>query len=177
MTLETFNNWKFHLVDDEFIFVQSRRDTENSEYLTFAFHKGSCNRARQFFEVYTVSEHPQLDLLLDETLELSENGSPAEGQVVHIEPYKGGKVVLIDMGVYKNEETQKYYSYYNRFRVTITKHPLEETIDLTQLFDAPTKEWKLPDITEVVKRAEAHCKNISKPMTAYKYEPQKGLNT
>jgi len=174
MTLETYNNWNFYLVEKEFVFAQSRRDNEESEILTFALQQGKCHQARQFFEVFTMTNHPQLDLLLDEELELRENGSPAEGKVIHIEPHLGGKIVLVDMGVYKNDDILKYYSYYNRFRVTVTKHPLEQSITLSNLFDVTTREWRLNDLEDVIRRAEEHCKRIPKPIVAYLPKSQKG---
>ena len=147
-------------VEKEFVFAQSRRDNEESEILTFALQQGKCHQARQFFEVFTMTNHPQLDLLLDEELELRENGSPAEGKVIHIEPHLGGKIVLVDMGVYKNDDILKYYSYYNRFRVTVTKHPLEQSITLSNLFDVTTREWRLNDLEDVISRAEEHLSLI-----------------
>ena len=175
MTLETYNNWNFYLVEKEFIFAQSRRDTEGSEILTFALKKGKCYQSQQFFEVFTMTNHPQLDLLLDEELGLRENGSPTEGKVIHIQPHLGGKIVLVDMGVYKNDDILKYYSHYNRFRVTVTKHPLKESINLSNLFDVTTQEWKLNDLDSVIKRAEQHCERIPKPIVAHFHKSQKGL--
>ena len=174
MTLETYNNWVFHFVDEEFVLVQSRRDQEDSELLTFVFEKGRCHQARQIFEVFTMSNHPQLNLLLNEPLELRDNGSPAEGKVIHIQPHMGGNILLVDMGVYKNNDILKYYSYYERFRVTVTKHPLEQTIAINHLFDMPTSEWKIPDLKEVLQRAEQHCKRIPDPLVVSLFNPQKG---
>ena len=174
MTLETYNNWVFHFVDEEFVLVQSRRDQEDSELLTFVFEKGRCHQARQIFEVFTMSNHPQLNLLLNEPLELRDNGSPAEGKVIHIQPHMGGNILLVDMGVYKNNDILKYYSYYERFRVTVTKHPLEQTIAINHLFDMPTSEWKIPDLKEVLQRAEHHCKRIPDPLVVSLFNPQKG---
>ena len=174
MTLETYNNWNFHFVDEEFIFVQSRRDQEDSELLTFVLQKGRCHQARQIFEVFTMTNHPELDSLLDESLELRDNGSPAEGKVIHIHPHLGGSIILVDMGVYKNDDIFKYYSHYERFRVTVTKHPLEQSISINHLFDIPTSEWKTPDLKEVLDRAEQHCNRIPEPLVVSLFKPQKG---
>ena len=92
MTLETFKNWHIQYLDEEFIFVQSHRDIQDSEILTFGFQKGRCERVSQFFELYTMANHPELEKLMNKELQLRENGSPAEGKVIHIQPHKGGHI-------------------------------------------------------------------------------------
>ena len=167
MTLETFKNWHIQYLDEEFIFVQSHRDIKDSEILTFGFQKGRCERVSQFFELYTMANHPELEQLMNKELQLRENGSPAEGKVIHIQPHKGGHLILVDMGYYKQEDVRDYYNYHKRFRVTVTHHPLEESIPLTNLFDVPTQEWSIEDIQGVLDRAEYHCKRIPDPLLAH----------
>jgi hypothetical protein len=70
------------------------------------------------------------------------------------------------MGYYKQEDVRDYYNYHKRFRVTVTQHPLEKSIPLTNLFDVPTQEWSIEDIQGVLDRAEYHCKRIPDPLLA-----------
>ena len=88
-----------------------------------------------------MANHPELEQLMNKELQLRENGSPAEGKVVHIQPHKGGHIILVDMGYYKQEDVRDYYNYHKRFRVTVTQHPLEESIPLTNfclLYTSPS---------------------------------------
>ena len=178
MPLETFKNWNIQFLDDEFIFAQSHRDLEDNQILTFGFQKGRCDRVLQFFEIYTMTNHPELEKLMNKELKLRENGSPTEGEVIHIQPHKGGHIILVNLGHYKKEDVQKYYQFHKRFRVTVTQHPLGDNIPLINLFDIPTHEWAIEDIQGVMERAEYHCRRIPEPLLASQlWNSQKGLNT
>ncbi len=178
MTLETFNNWNIQFIDEEFIFAQSHRDTEDKQILTFGFQKGKCNQVVQIFELYTMTNHPELEGLIDKELKLRENGSPTEGEVIHIQPHKGGHLVLVNLGHYKKEAIQDYYSFHKRFRVTVIQHPLGDSIPLTSLFDVLTHEWTIEDIQGIINRAEHHCRHIPEPILASQLSnSQKGLKT
>ena len=53
-----------------------------------------------------MANHPELEQLMNKELQLRENGSPAEGKVIHIQPHKGGHLILVDMGYYKQEDVR-----------------------------------------------------------------------
>jgi len=163
MTLETYKNWNIQSLDEDYILAQSNHDLED-QILTFVMKKERCDRVVQLFEIFTMTNHPELELLIDKELQLRENGSPATGEVIDIIDHKGGHIVLVSMGHYKQKSIRDYYTFHKRFRVTVTKHPLGENISLMNLFDLPTHEWTVEDIKGVMDRAEYHCHQISNPM-------------
>ena len=176
MSLETVNNWNIHFLDGEFIFVQSHREFEDNQILTFGLQKGRCDRVLQFFELYTMANHPEIEQLMNKEIKLRENGSPTEGEVIDIQPHKGGHIILVNLGHYKKDDVQDYYNFHKRFRVTVTQHPLGDTIPLTNLFDILTHEWAIEDIQFVMDRAEYHCRRIPDSILASKLsDTQKGL--
>jgi len=177
MPLETFQGWDFHLWEEDFILVQRPGELDSDiELLTFALKKNKCDVVVQLFELYTMTNHPDLELLLDTKVELRENGSPTDGKVIDVHPHKSGHIVLINMGHYRYNDIRDYYNYHQRFRVTITSHQL--TTPLDTLFDLPTKQWSIPHFQEVLDRAYDHCLKIPDPrLVKLSNPPQKGLKT
>ena len=177
MPLETYQGWDFHLWEEDFILVQRPGELErDTELLTFIFEKNHCDQVMQLFEVYTLTNHPDLNRLLNTKVELRENGSPADGEVIDVQPYKAGHIVLINMGHYRYSDIRDYYDYHQRFRVTITNHQLITPLDT--LFDLPTMQWSTPSFQEVLDRAQDHCRKIPDPRLVSLFPPtQKGPKT
>ena len=177
MPLETHQGWDFHLWEEDFILVQRPGELDSDvELLTFALKKNKCDVVVQLFELYTMTNHPDLELLLDTKVELRENGSPTDGKVIDVHPHKSEHIVLINMGHFRYNDIRDYYNYHQRFRVTITSHQL--TTPLDTLFDLPTKQWNIPHFQEVLDRAYDHCLKIPDPrLVKLSHPPQKGLKT
>ena len=74
MTLEKFNGWNIQLLEEEMIAIERSGDVEDSENIIFVMTKNNCDRVLQFFELFTLSDHPDLTKLLDKEIELQENG-------------------------------------------------------------------------------------------------------
>ena len=70
------------------IAIERSGDVEDSENIIFVMTKNNCDRVLQFFELFTLSVHPDLTKLLDKEIELSENGHSTTGMVHDIYPYK-----------------------------------------------------------------------------------------
>jgi len=175
MPLETYQGWDFHLWEEDFILVQRPGELDSqAELLTFVLEKNRCDRVVQLFELFTMTNHPDLERLLDTKVELRENGSPTDGTVIDVHPHKSGHIVLINMGHYRYSDIRDYYDYHQRFRVTITSHQL--TTPLDTLFDLPTKQWSIPHFQEALDRAYDHCLKIPDPrLVKLSHPPQKGL--
>ena len=170
MPLETYQGWDYHLWEEDFILVQRPGELDSEvELLTFVLEKNHC-------ELYTMTNHPDLKRLLNTKVELRENGSPTDGKVIDVHPYKSGHIVLINMGHYRYNDIRDYYNYHQRFRVTITSHQL--TTPLNTLFDLPTKQWNVTNFQDVIDRAHDHCLKIPDPrLVKLSNSPQKGLKT
>ena len=177
MPLETYQGWDYHLWEEDFILVQRPGELDSEvELLTFVLEKNHCDRVMQLFELYTMTNHPDLKRLLNTKVELRENGSPTDGKVIDVHPYKSGHIVLINMGHYRYNDIRDYYNYHQRFRVTITSHQL--TTPLNTLFDLPTKQWNVTNFQDVIDRAHDHCLKIPDPrLVKLSNSPQKGLKT
>ena len=100
MTLEKFHGWNIQLLEEEMIAIERSGDVEDSENIIFVMTKNNCDRVLQFFELFTLSVHPDLTKLLDKEIELQENGHSTTGMVHEIYPYKNGHMILIGMGSY-----------------------------------------------------------------------------
>jgi len=160
MPLETLNEWELHLYDKELILAQRSGEVTNGDRLFFVFRKDRCNEAIQIFEMYTTSTHPSVSNILETKLEMKENGSPIEGMVVDVSPFLAGNVVLVELGIFPNEERIRYYSVHRRFEVEITHHHLQKNVPVNMIFDVPVNEWKIPDIQQLIERASYHCERI-----------------
>jgi len=167
MPLETLNEWELHLYDKELILAQRSGEVTNGDRLFFVFRKDRCNEAIQIFEMYTTSTHPSVTNLLETKLEMTENGSPIEGKVVDVTPFLSGNVVLVELGVFTNDELIRYYSVHRRFEVEITHHHLQKNVPVNMIFDVPVNEWKIPDIQQLIERASYHCERIPNETSAH----------
>ena len=65
MTLERFHGWNIQLLEEEMIAIERSGDVEDSENIIFVMTKNNCDRVLQFFELFTLSVHPDLTKLLD----------------------------------------------------------------------------------------------------------------
>jgi hypothetical protein len=139
--------------------------------------KNNCDRVLQFFELFTLSVHPDLTKLLDKEIELQENGHLTTGMVHEIYPYKNGHMILIGMGSYNHETIKEYYTFHKRSRLTVTDVPFEEPVALRTFIDLPTIQWAMPQVEEAMDRAHRHCKKIPDPISASLNNSQKGLKT
>ena len=177
MPLETYQGWDYHLWEEDFILVQRPGEIDSeAELLTFVLEKNHCDRVIQLFELFTLSNHPDLERLENTKVELRENGSTTDGKVIDVQPHKAGHIVLINMGHYRYSDIRDYYNYHKRFRVTITSHQL--TAPLNTLFDLPTKQWSVPNFQDVIDRAYDHCLKIPNPrLVKFSNTLQKGLKT
>ena len=114
MTLERFHGWNIQLLEEEMIAIERSGDVEDSENIIFVMTKNNCDRVLQFFELFTLSVHPDLTKLLDKEIELQENGHSTTGMVHEIYPYKNGHMILIGMGSYNHETIKEYYTFHKR---------------------------------------------------------------
>ena len=130
MTLEKFHGWNIQLLEEEMIAIERSGDIEDSENIIFVMTKNNCDRVLQFFELFTLSTHPDLTKLIDQEIELQENGHTTTGMVMEIYPYKNGHMILIGMGSYGHETIKEYYTFHKRSRLTVTDVPVEEPVAL-----------------------------------------------
>ena len=177
MTLEKFHGWNIQLLEEEMIAIERSGDIEDSENIIFVMTKNNCDRVLQFFELFTLSTHPDLTKLIDKEIELQENGHTTTGMVMEIYPYKNGHMILIGMGSYGHETIKEYYTFHKRSRLTVTDVPVEEPVALRTFIDLPTIQWAMPQIEEAIDRAHKHCKKIPDPIMAHLNYPQKGLKS
>ena len=175
MTLEKFHGWNIQLLEEEMIAIERSGDIEDSENIIFVMTKNNCDRVLQFFELFTLSTHPDLTKLIDKEIELLENGHTTTGMVMEIYPYKNGHMILIGMGSYGHETIKEYYTFHKRSRLTVTDVPVEEPVALRTFIDLPTIQWAMPQIEEAMDRAHKHCKKIPDPIMANLNYSQKGL--
>ena len=177
MTLERFHGWNIQLLEEEMIAIERSGDVEDSENIIFVMTKNNCDRVLQFFELFTLSVHPDLTKLIDKEIELQENGHSTTGTVYEIYPYKNGHMILIGMGSYNHETIKEYYTFHKRSRLTVTDVPFEEPVALRTFIDLPTIQWAMPQVEEAMDRAHKHCKKIPDPISASLNNSQKGLKT
>ncbi len=177
MTLEKFHGWNIQLLEEEMIAIERSGDIEDSENIIFVMTKNNCDRVLQFFELFTLSTHPDLTKLIDQEIELQENGHTTAGIVMEIYPYKNGHMILIGMGSYGHETIKEYYTFHKRSRLTVTDVPVEEPVALRTFIDLPTIQWAMPQIEEAMDRAHKHCKKIPDPIMANLNYSQKGLKS
>ncbi|MDC3108912.1 hypothetical protein OA517_00965 [Alphaproteobacteria bacterium] len=177
MTLENFHGWNIQLLEEEMIAIERSGDIEDSENIIFVMTKNNCDRVLQFFELFTLSTHPDLTKLIDKEIELQENGHTTTGMVMEIYPYKNGHMILIGMGSYGHETIKEYYTFHKRSRLTVTDVPVEEPVALRTFIDLPTIQWAMPQIEEAMDRAHKHCKKIPNPIMANLNYSQKGLKS
>ena len=177
MTLENFHGWNIQLLEEEMIAIERSGDIEDSENIIFVMTKNNCDRVLQFFELFTLSNHPDLTKLIDQEIELLENGHTTTGMVMEIYPYKNGHMILIGMGSYGHETIKEYYTFHKRSRLTVTDVPVEEPVALRTFIDLPTIQWAMPQIEEAMDRAHKHCKKIPDPIMANLNYSQKGLKS
>ena len=177
MTLEKFHGWNIQLLEEEMIAIERSGDIEDSENIIFVMTKNNCDRVLQFFELFTLSTHPDLTKLIDKEIELLENGHTTTGMVMEIYPYKNGHMILIGMGSYGHETIKEYYTFHKRSRLTVTDVPVEEPVALRTFIDLPTIQWAMPQIEEAMDRAHKHCKKIPDPIMANLNYYQKGLKS
>ena len=177
MTLENFHGWNIQLLEEEMIAIERSGDIEDSENIIFVMTKNNCDRVLQFFELFTLSTHPDLTKLIDKEIELQENGHTTTGIVMEIYPYKNGHMILIGMGSYGHETIKEYYTFHKRSRLTVTDVPVEEPVALRTFIDLPTIQWAMPQIEEAMDRAHKHCKKIPDPIMANLNYSQKGLKS
>jgi hypothetical protein len=177
MTLENFHGWNIQLLEEEMIAIERSGDIEDSENIIFVMTKNNCDRVLQFFELFTLSTHPDLTKLIDKEIELLENGHTTTGMVMEIYPYKNGHMILIGMGSYGHETIKEYYTFHKRSRLTVTDVPVEEPVALRTFIDLPTIQWAMPQIEEAMDRAHKHCKKIPNPIMANLNYSQKGLKS
>ena len=177
MTLEKFHGWNIQLLEEEMIAIERSGDIEDSENIIFVMTKNNCDRVLQFFELFTLSTHPDLTKLIDQEIELLENGHTTTGMVMEIYPYKNGHMILIGMGSYGHETIKEYYTFHKRSRLTVTDVPVEEPVALRTFIDLPTIQWAMPQIEEAMDRAHKHCKKIPDPIMANLNYSQKGLKS
>ena len=177
MTLEKFHGWNIQLLEEEMIAIERSGDIEDSENIIFVMTKNNCDRVLQFFELFTLSTHPDLTKLIDKEIELQENGHTTTGMVMEIYPYKNGHMILIGMGSYGHETIKEYYTFHKRSRLTVTDVPVEEPVALRTFIDLPTIQWAMPQIEEAMDRAHKHCKKIPDPIMANLNYSQKGLKS
>ena len=177
MTLEKFHGWNIQLLEEEMIAIERSGDIEDSENIIFVMTKNNCDRVLQFFELFTLSTHPDLSKLIDKEIELQENGHTTTGMVMEIYPYKNGHMILIGMGSYGHETIKEYYTFHKRSRLTVTDVPVEEPVALRTFIDLPTIQWAMPQIEEAMDRAHKHCKKIPNPIMANLNYSQKGLKS
>ena len=177
MTLEKFHGWNIQLLEEEMIAIERSGDIEDLENIIFVMTKNNCDRVFQFFELFTLSTHPDLTKLIDKEIELQENGHKTMGMVAEIYPFKNGHMILIDMGSYKHETIKEYYTFHKRSRLTVTDVPVEEPVALRTFIDLPTIQWAMPQIEEAMDRAHKHCKKIPDPIMANLNYSQKGLKS
>ena len=177
MTLEKFHGWNIQLLEEEMIAIERSGDIEDSENIIFVMTKNNCDRVLQFFELFTLSTHPDLTKLIDKEIELQENGHTTTGMVMEIYPYKNGHMILIGMGSYGHETIKEYYTFHKRSRLTVTDVPVEEPVALRTFIDLPTIQWAMPQIEEAMDRAHKHCKKIPNPIMANLNYSQKGLKS
>ena len=177
MTLEKFHGWNIQLLEEEMIAIERSGDIEDSENIIFVMSKNNCDRVLQFFELFTLSTHPDLTKLIDKEIELQENGHTTTGMVMEIYPYKNGHMILIGMGSYGHETIKEYYTFHKRSRLTVTDVPVEEPVALRTFIDLPTIQWAMPQIEEAMDRAHKHCKKIPNPIMANFNYSQKGLKS
>ena len=177
MTLEKFHGWNIQLLEEEMIAIERSGDIEDSENIIFVMTKNNCDRVLQFFELFTLSTHPDLTKLIDKEIELLENGHTTTGMVMEIYPYKNGHMILIGMGSYGHETIKEYYTFHKRSRLTVTDVPVEEPVALRTFIDLPTIQWAMPQIEEAMDRAHKHCKKIPDPIMANLNYSQKGLKS
>ena len=177
MTLEKFHGWNIQLLEEEMIAIERSGDIEDSENIIFVMTKNNCDRVLQFFELFTLSTHPDLTKLIDKEIELLENGHTTTGMVMEIYPYKNGHMILIGMGSYGHETIKEYYTFHKRSRLTVTDIPVEEPVALRTFIDLPTIQWAMPQIEEAMDRAHKHCKKIPNPIMANLNYSQKGLKS
>ena len=177
MTLEKFHGWNIQLLEEEMIAIERSGDIEDSENIIFVMTKNNCDRVLQFFELFTLSTHPDLTKLIDKEIELQENGHTTTGMVVEIYPYKNGHMILIGMGSYGHETIKEYYTFHKRSRLTVTDVPVEEPVALRTFIDLPTIQWAMPQVEEAMDRAHKHCKKIPDPIMANLNYSQKGLKS
>ena len=177
MTLEKFHGWNIQLLEEEMIAIERSGDIEDSENIIFVMTKNNCDRVLQFFELFTLSTHPDLTKLIDQEIELQENGQTTTGMVVEIYPYKNGHMILIGMGSYGHETIKEYYTFHKRSRLTVTDVPVEEPVALRTFIDLPTIQWAMPQVEEAMDRAHKHCKKIPNPIMANLNYSQKGLKS
>ena len=71
MTLEKFHGWNIQLLEEEMIAIERSGDIEDSENIIFVMTKNNCDRVLQFFELFTLSTHPDLTKLIDQEIELN----------------------------------------------------------------------------------------------------------
>ena len=177
MTLEKFHGWNIQLLEEEMIAIERSGDIEDSENIIFVMTKNNCDRVLQFFELFTLSTHPDLTKLIDKEIELQENGHTTTGMVMEIYPYKNGHMILIGMGSYGHETIKEYYTFHKRSRLTVTDVPVEEPVALRTFIDLPTIQWAMPQVEEAMDRAHKHCKKIPDPIMANLNYSQKGLKS
>jgi hypothetical protein len=177
MTLEKFHGWNIQLLEEEMIAIERSGDIEDSENIIFVMTKNNCDRVLQFFELFTLSTHPDLPKLIDQEIELQENGHTTTGMVMEIYPYKNGHMILIGMGSYGHETIKEYYTFHKRSRLTVTDVPVEEPVALRTFIDLPTIQWAMPQVEEAMDRAHKHCKKIPNPIMAHLNYSQKGLKS
>ncbi len=177
MTLEKFHGWNIQLLEEEMIAIERSGDIEDSENIIFVMTKNNCDRVLQFFELFTLSTHPDLTKLIDKEIELLENGHTTTGMVMEIYPYKNGHMILIGMGPYGHETIKEYYTFHKRSRLTVTDVPVEEPVALRTFIDLPTIQWAMPQVEEAMDRAHKHCKKIPDPIMANLNYSQKGLKS
>ncbi len=177
MTLEKFHGWNIQLLEEEMIAIERSGDIEDSENIIFVMTKNNCDRVLQFFELFTLSTHPDLTKLIDKEIELLENGHTTTGMVMEIYPYKNGHMILIGMGSYGHETIKEYYTFHKRSRLTVTDVPVEEPVALRTFIDLPTIQWAMPQVEEAMDRAHKHCKKIPDPIMANLNYSQKGLKS
>ena len=65
MTLEKFHGWNIQLLEEEMIAIERSGDVEDSENIIFVMTKNNCDRVLQFFELFTLSAHPDLTKLIE----------------------------------------------------------------------------------------------------------------
>ena len=177
MTLEKFHGWNIQLLEEEMIAIERSGDIEDSENIIFVMTKNNCDRVLQFFELFTLSTHPDLTKLIDKEIELQENGHTTTGMVMEIYPYKNGHMILIGMGSYGHETIKEYYTFHKRSRLTVTDVPVEQPVALRTFIDLPTIQWAMPQVEEAMDRAHKHCKKIPDPIMANLNYSQKGLKS
>ena len=177
MTLEKFHGWNIQLLEEEMIAIERSGDIEDSENIIFVMTKNNCDRVLHFFELFTLSTHPDLTKLIDKEIELQENGHTTTGMVMEIYPYKNGHMILIGMGSYGHETIKEYYTFHKRSRLTVTDVPVEEPVALRTFIDLPTIQWAMPQVEEAMDRAHKHCKKIPDPIMANLNYSQKGLKS